>query len=498
MTNEELWHFSGKYRGIFKTHAAGTTHAAAFHDLILIALEIRDVKRIPNRDVSKEKIADFHYESVIRPKKKWGIGGVDISIISQEKVAFSEKIHDVILLDQSENRMGFSPLRKFQLQRSTEQEFILQGIIYFSLPSIQPKVDPISTTTTNTAADTANYNHLLPDAENIRPIISSDTTSSEHLSRQRGCFTLPGTRSGCLNAGGCMGGILKLLRWAISAMIILGLISYLSKFLSSKVSVQKNDKKEGVVESSDLRLDPLQDTMSVQPWNYLVDHDIKWSDFLENEFHSKYTTNTKNLKGSSQRHEAWAVSAVTDELLFYHDLYHDLYSGDSNKLDSLVDYFRYQRQIKNLDPSATAEMVITFVQEIPYVLIHDGSCKDVCAEGGFMAEYHAQGKPCVPNVVAGVYSPYEFIHTLDGDCDTRSLLAYSILDKLGFGASIWVSREYGHSILGVAVPSNSANYKSIKGVRYFAVELTAKGFRLGMIAPEHTEMNNWNVVLYNR
>ena len=117
--------------------------------------------------------------------------------------------------------------------------------------------------------------------------------------------------------------------------------------------------------------------------------------------------------------------------------------------------------------------------------------------GGFISEYHSEGLPCKAEVVAGIQSPYEFIHDLEGDCDTRSLLTFALLEGLKIKSSVWVSAEYGHSIIGIAVPTNSMNYKSLHGTRYFATELTAKGFRVGMIAPEHTDMDNWNIVLYN-
>jgi hypothetical protein len=36
----------------------------------------------------------------------------------------------------------------------------------------------------------------------------------------------------------------------------------------------------------------------------------------------------------------------------------------------------------------------------------------------------------------------------------------------------------------------------VNGFRHAGVELTSKGFRLGMLSPEHSNMNNWDVVLY--
>jgi hypothetical protein len=99
--------------------------------------------------------------------------------------------------------------------------------------------------------------------------------------------------------------------------------------------------------------------------------------------------------------------------------------------------------------------------------------------------------------VAGVQSPYEFMHNLKGDCDTRSLFGHAVLNRLGISSSVWVSSAYGHSILGVGVPGSSGNRKVINGVPHYGVELTAKGFRIGMVAPDQSQMSNWNVAIYS-
>ena len=91
------------------------------------------------------------------------------------------------------------------------------------------------------------------------------------------------------------------------------------------------------------------------------------------------------------------------------------------------------------------------------------------------------------------------MHNLKGDCDTRSLYAFTILKELGIPASVWISETYGHSVLGVGLPVGNGFYKEINGVKHYAVELTAKGFRLGMISPEQQIQSNWDIALfYNR
>jgi hypothetical protein len=143
-------------------------------------------------------------------------------------------------------------------------------------------------------------------------------------------------------------------------------------------------------------------------------------------------------------------------------------------------------------------MVTTFVQEIPYYLVHDYTCQKIIqdANSAFITSYHRDGKPCLPNIPGGVQSPYEFLHNLKGDCDTRSLLAFAILKELHISASIWVSEAYGHSILGVGLPVAGGAYKTVEGMNHYGVELTAKGFRIGMVGPEHKNMSNWDIALY--
>jgi hypothetical protein len=67
---------------------------------------------------------------------------------------------------------------------------------------------------------------------------------------------------------------------------------------------------------------------------------------------------------------------------------------------------------------------------------------------------------------------------------------------LGISSSVWVSEQYGHSILGVGVPVSSGAQKSVMGVPHYGVELTAKGYRLGMISPDQRNLRNWDIALY--
>ena len=236
--------------------------------------------------------------------------------------------------------------------------------------------------------------------------------------------------------------------------------------------------------------------------DYLIGKNISWYDFISNSYQLKYNTSVQSFFETQKVHAAADQSFMkssNNPLSYYHKLYKKLDELDNTKVDSIVKILGKKAKDKKLNPVQTAEMVITFIQEIPYVLVHQSSCQEIVKSeqsSSFLADYHAEGKPCLPNIPGGVQSPYEFLHNLKGDCDTRSLLGYTILRKLNISCSVWISQAYGHSILGVGVPAGNGSYKEVNETKHYGVELTNKGYRLGMIAPQQRDMNNWDIALF--
>lgn len=279
----------------------------------------------------------------------------------------------------------------------------------------------------------------------------------------------------------------------ISSVIILGVLAIGIIYLLPNASTQQESVKteDGVIKISPPKPNKEKDLIS--------DKSITWWDFIQNKYALNYGTSATRYFESTQFHEQqFKAIKATNNLEFYGQLYRQLDLNDVNKLDSIVVKLKQNAKRKHLNSIQTAEMVCTFVQEIPYFLVHDFDCKTAVSESNsdFMVEYHRSNKPCLPEVPGGVQSPYEFMHNLKGDCDTRSLLAFTILRSMDIPASVWISEAYGHSVLGVGLPVSTGFYKEINGVKHYAVELTAKGFRLGMISPEQQVRNNWDIALF--
>ena len=255
-----------------------------------------------------------------------------------------------------------------------------------------------------------------------------------------------------------------------------------------KVSPPKPIKKEGA---------------SIDDIDYQITKEINWFDFISNNYDLKYNTSVQSFFETQKKHateEENYRNTSKNPLSYFNKLFTKLEQLDEHKIDSIVKVLSTKANAKKLNQLQTAEMVTTFIQEIPYVLVHQNTCQQIIQSepnNSFIVEYHRDKKPCLANVPGGIQSPYEFLHNLKGDCDTRSLLGFAILKKLNISASVWVSQAYGHSILGIGLPVGNGVCKNINGLNHYAVELTNKGFRLGMISPQQRDMSNWDIALYN-
>lgn len=274
------------------------------------------------------------------------------------------------------------------------------------------------------------------------------------------------------------------LLFILSALFILGTFVDTSELLP-------DDRSEGDARSERVRREG-SDIISSR-------HTIEWQNpIAEGRNEVTYYTGDNPYQASLNAHKSVLnISQNTTARNYWGQVYAKLLVEDNTKVDSLAKVVHKVSKDRSYSPLETAEYLVSLIQEIPYVLVHDQSCQEVVNQsGGFVRDYHVQRKPCLPNVIAGVQSPYEFMHTLEGDCDTRSLLGHAVLRKLGISSSVWISEQYGHSILGVGVPVTSRAKKILNGVPHYGVELTAKGFRVGMIAPDQMHMRNWDVAIF--
>ena len=152
----------------------------------------------------------------------------------------------------------------------------------------------------------------------------------------------------------------------------------------------------------------------------------------------------------------------------------------------------------NLDYMNALEYVCSSIQDIPYTLILNETNGCPCEQdfGSFSANCKVQsdGRGCCDDVMPfGVYSPFEFVYKETGDCDTRALLAFTILKEMWFDVAVMVSENMGHSVLGVANIGRAGDSfgTNLYGKKYYLWELTNNSWRFGY----GVEGNDWKAAL---
>ena len=179
--------------------------------------------------------------------------------------------------------------------------------------------------------------------------------------------------------------------------------------------------------------------------------------------------------------------------------YKKCYLHDKSKLDFVYSMFDEIQKREKLTRYNFANMIISYVQNIEYSLPWPGNCKDDYNNTEMVKDLVDQGYDCYSYVPFGFYAPVEFLGKWTGDCDTRSMLVYTILQHYGYDVVILGSQYYGHSILGVNLtPLKTSNplYKLHDYKKYYVWELTAPSV-LGILHPSWNDMKHWNVDLDN-
>ncbi|MFY0601082.1 MAG: hypothetical protein JXR03_15505 [Cyclobacteriaceae bacterium] len=178
-----------------------------------------------------------------------------------------------------------------------------------------------------------------------------------------------------------------------------------------------------------------------------------------------------------------------DELDYNHywgSIYQKLITQNANQLQFIRDSLYQISLAENLDRVDFAKMIVSFVQDIPYSYVIKEDCES----------RDTGNHPCLGNVELGILSPYEFLHTLYGDCDTRAVLLYAVFQGLGYKPMITISNEYAHAMLALNVPS-IGKYLSHNKDKYYFWETTATGWGSGMLPPDMNNTDYWKIALVN-
>jgi hypothetical protein len=177
---------------------------------------------------------------------------------------------------------------------------------------------------------------------------------------------------------------------------------------------------------------------------------------------------------------------------------YSLKENDRNNLNGVYQLFDIIRQKKQLSNVKFAELIVSFVQDIPYTIIIPNDCNPNLYQDKFIREYLSQKDArCDGFEKFGINSPVEFMSTLNGDCDTRTLFLYTLLAHYGYDVALLSSEYYAHSYIGINLPISGISYK-FRNQSYVLWETTAPNFRAGHLPKENSNLNYWRISLISK
>ena len=220
-------------------------------------------------------------------------------------------------------------------------------------------------------------------------------------------------------------------------------------------------------------------------------HIRNWQDYEVNKVAGRYFTFYPQFEKSLSFRDEYDSDDISK-------VYQELVKKDEKTIDAYAHIFDSLNTANQWNRQQLAEAIVTSIQTIPYVLVHDQSCQQSIKESGssFLIQYHKDGKECLPNIKFGVQGGYEFLHNLKGDCDTRSLLCFELLSRFKYPVAMLISEEYGHCILGIDLPFKG-KYVGNSNRKYLVWETTAPGFKPGELSPEISDMDKWHIAITN-
>lgn len=225
--------------------------------------------------------------------------------------------------------------------------------------------------------------------------------------------------------------------------------------------------------------------------DFLMEQEFNWRSYNKEFYSGKY-----GIKNSDFVNAKIFKNSLSENLP-YSKIIYSIKENDKNSIQQVYRMFDEIQAKRNLSKEKFAEMVISFVQNIPYTMILPGSCDAKDYNSEYIRQYlQAKNAPCSAFQKFGINTPAEFLVNLNGDCDTRTLLVFTILEHYNYDVILLSSDVYQHSIIGINLPYLGARYEFMNK-SYIFWETTSFS-PPGIIDNEISNTNNWYISLKSK
>ncbi len=285
----------------------------------------------------------------------------------------------------------------------------------------------------------------------------------------------------------------------ISLFILLGFVASLFHFFN-RASTMTYIPKPLVTEQPEERLaqtEPIIENIDNKAVNdSIIKHFRVWQDYAGNKYEGTIWTKKSDYTKASHFKKNLIINSNSSHT--YDEIIYRLKENDQNNLSGVYQLFDSIRQKEQLSKVKFSELIVAFIQDIPYTVIVPDDCNPNLYEDKFIKEYlSTEDARCDGFEKFGINSPVEFMSNLNGDCDTRTLLLYTMLAHYGYDVALFSSEYYAHSIIGINLPISGIAYQ-FQNQRYVLWETTAPNIKAGVLPKEISNLNYWRISLKSK
>lgn len=278
--------------------------------------------------------------------------------------------------------------------------------------------------------------------------------------------------------------VFRLAGFGLLLLMVFGIISTITNTLKYP-NIKRTNTEDNVKEVSEIEDNPILG-------DSIITHHRIWEDYSNNLYIADLKMRISDYKDANQLRNN--LSIPLNSTSQYNKIVSTIYDYDVNKLDLVYSTLDSLKAEKKLNKIEFAEVIVSLIQDIPYSLILGDACNANIYNDTFIKEYLAENGDCQGFTKYGLLTPVEFISTLKGDCDTRTLLLFTIFNHYNYDVVMLSSELYKHSIIGINLPFKGIS-KPINGIKYVVWETTTQGIPPGIISREISDMRFWNVSL---
>lgn len=164
-------------------------------------------------------------------------------------------------------------------------------------------------------------------------------------------------------------------------------------------------------------------------------------------------------------------------------IFYSVLENESMQIGSFLNGLDSIRNSNNMSDVYFQNVIVNFVQQVPYAQLMPTDCEGVQLD-------------CVEEIKYGFYTPTEFLHYLKGDCDTKSLLLFSIFDYFDFDILLLGSLVYQHAMVAVPSTRSGLGYPIRANNKvFYPWESTTSGWQIGQMPPSVDNLIYWDILL---